>query len=185
MWAVPSPLPVPSLSFLFLSTIKSLLSCPLFSNIPTAVLCFSSVNCFNQWGSFPTAEPADCILPELSESSPSLPQLYIPLTVYLIYFSYHLPLSFSSHFSVINVPLLYSVFKDVSLKKKNFLKITAFFSWLEHPPPTHPQLGDKCFSWLTGFSSKLWAKKSEMASICNQRLFFVYLSVCSLKWKVF
>lgn len=80
-----------------------------------------------------------------------------------------------------------------------------FFSWLEHPPPTHSPTGRQVFfkksslggpwkRWwqFTGFSSKPWARKlrkkqipsfNEMASIWNQRLYSI--SGCSLKCKVF
>lgn len=142
MWAVPSPLPVSSFSFLSLSMIYRS-SLALFSVIDLWQL---SVSWF-----FPvfTSEqlshtrPADCILPHRSDR-PSLQQLYISFTVFLIYFSYYHLLSSFCHFPFLNSHLLSL---SIQRKMKNHTALLwDFFSWLEHPPPTHPQLGDKCFS---------------------------------------
>lgn len=170
---------------------QSLLSYPLFSIRTTAVLCFYFIfyRVYHyQWGSFHTAD----LLTVFNHSHrPSVSQPYISPTVYLIYLSHHLSLSLSYHFTFLNFPLL-------CVQRENSAALLwVFFSRLEHPPPTwetsvfqRRSLGGPCrrCRQLSGFSSKPWAKKtkhipsfsarllSEMASIWNQRLFFLYLS---------
>lgn len=190
MWAVPSTLPVSSLSFLSLSTINHS-SHTLFSVLEllqsSAFILFFHCVYHYQWGSFHTA---DLLTVFYQSHRPSLLQPYISLTVYLIYLSYHLSLSLSHHFT-------FQKLSSTLCSKKNYAALLwVFFSWLEHPPPNwetsafqRRSLGGPCrrCRQFSGFSSKPWAKKtpntchhsvllSEMASVWNQRLFFLYLS---------
>lgn len=187
--------------FSFLEHDLSLLSCPLSSKRDYCSSLFLPLFFYHvyQWGSFHTAD----LLTVFFEQSQ---RPFSPTAIHFIYCLSHIPLlSFSPLLSllslIINSPLLSLNVQRSQLGEEK--KITAllwvFFSWVEHPAPTHTpnwetsvfqrrSLGGPWRRWwqFSGFPSKPRAKKpipSVSASKWNGKHleakgFFPPISVC-------